>query len=173
MAATRKQNIHLYSVDGDEAPVTVKGLITASQGLFMPDAMVYVESGAGTLTLVATSAASDAIHGFLLEAPTAELAGSTAVNWTLAKRKSVYVVYCETSGTDTTMAQTNVGTAYGLTVSTTAGEIGYATLDIGNANDVFDVVDLMANVEGNKFTTADDPGAVLVRIIESVIDAAK
>ena len=169
MAATEKKNIWQWSGDAPEVQV---GRITASQGAYMAGAPCDVCTSC-TLTLGDTADGSDGWHGFLCECQATELAGSTEVKWVPIVRDALYAVYVESSGTDSAVVQSRVGDQYGLKVSTTAGQIGYTTLDVGNANAIVQVMDLAFNVDSARFSSADDPGVALVVFLDSVVDSTK
>jgi len=179
MAATRKWTMAFHS---GETPQIVKGLITASQGVLIPGAPMYL-SQSGTWKVCVTSMGTDAWHGFLVgrvASPgtwplTAELDGSAGIYVALIKANHIYSVYCNAAGTDSVAAQTDVGDNLGLTVSATSGEVGFTTLDTDNANETVKVVNIASNQDttGRKYTTTDSPGVLRVSFLQSVIDTDK
>ena len=172
MAATEKKQIWFYSSDDNLAPNIVRGLIAASQGIMMPGAPLY-RSTSGTWKLCDTADGSDAWHGFLMNTISAEMAANTEIRIALIQRRCTYAVFTENNGTDSAIAQSNVGNQYGLTVSATSGQVGYTTLDLNNGHGIVDVVDIMSNLESIKFTTSDAPGVSLVKFTDAVIAATK
>jgi len=177
MAYTRKSTIEFYGrEDGSNAPPTTQTVqIDASQGVIEIGHPMYRSSTDGLWNIVATSAGTDAIHGFLMTDIDTELASGTAIQVALASDDILYRIYCETTGQTTDVAESTVvlGAQYGMTVDTTAGYKGFTTLDVANTNDVFTVVDKMSTVDGVTFATTDDPGCVIVKIIGSVITQQK
>lgn len=176
MAATRKKQISWWS--GDALAVR-PGKITASQGAYIFNTPCYLSTTAGRLTVCLTSASGhQTLHGFLLNSPASAQAADTVVYYADASSapNALYAVHCETSGTDAAAATTLKGGEYGMTVSTTAGEVGYTTLDTGNSSDMFHVVDVIS--EAGALTTPDwpaaatAPGIALVRIISTVLQSA-
>lgn len=182
MAATSTKQMSFHSSDDGSEPNTVPGLIAATQGILMPGAPLYL-SEAGTWKATDTSdATGDAWHGFLVGLQdksltwplTAQLSANDGIYVALIARKHKYVIYAESNGTDASPAQSNVGNDYGLVVSSTADEVGYTTVDFNSTtNVVVTVEDIMSNVEPSKYTTSDDPGACLVRVLTSSIEAQK
>ena len=75
----------------------------------------------------------------------------------------------ETSGTDAAATQAMIGNNYGLTVSATAGQVGYTTMDSGNANATVRVAQVMGNVEPSKYDLSTAPGVALVRFLAAVV----
>jgi len=181
MAATETKEITYNSSTDGVPPNKVRGLIAASQGIMMPGAPLYL-SESGTWKLCDTTDGSDAWHGFLIGLQdksqtwplTAEQDGDTAIWVALISSKHRYVVYCESAGTDSAVAQSNVGNDYGLTVSATAGEVGYVSLDLNSTTNTGVVImDIMSNVDPTDHTTSDAPGAALVRFETAIIEAQK
>ncbi|MFA5240386.1 MAG: hypothetical protein WC476_11865 [Phycisphaerae bacterium] len=173
MAATEKKQMWFHSSDDGVAPATGRRKMAASQGIYMPGTGCYV-STSGTVKITDTSdGTGDVWHGFLMDTITAQHAANDVVNVAFIDRKHKYCVFVETSDSDSAIAQTNVGNEYGLRVATGTGKIGYTTLDLGNANATVDVVDLLCNVEPNKFAVTDSPGIAIVRFIEANIAATK
>ena len=170
--ATQKRNIWFYS-SADGVPPEIKNYpIAASQGIYMPGAPVYV-STSGTVKLCDTADGSDAWHGFLVSGVAAELAADTVVRVQMIRANQLWAVYVSNTDADIVAAQTRVGDQLGLRVQTAAGQIGYTTCDVANANAVIQVVDLMSNVEPSKYSTSDSPGVILVKFLTAVIQAAK
>ena len=181
MAATSTRQMWFHSSDDGSHPNVERGLIAASQGIFMPGAPVYL-SQSGTWKLSDTSdGTGDVWHGFIIGLEnksstwpiTAELSANTAIKVARINVKHKYCIYCENNGTDSAVAQTNVGNEYGITVSATASEVGYCSLDLNNSNDTVTVVDIMSNLEPSKFSTSDNPGVAVVRFLNAVIEAER
>lgn len=173
MAATEKRSMWLYS---GPAPEVETRKIAATQGIYMPGAVCALTS-AGTIKIAHTSdSANDNVYGLLLEGVAAQLAANTEVKVAKFHEDQQWCIYVETGGADTTVAQSNVGNKYGITVVAvggTAGQIGYATLklDSGTTNVCMIVRDIMSNVEGSKFTTSDSPGVAIVSVLANNIQA--
>lgn len=170
-----------HSSDDGSHPNVERGLIAASQGIFIPGAPVYL-SQSGTWKLCATTAGSDAWHGFIIGLEdksltwpiTAELSANTAIKIARINSKHKYCIYCENNGSDSAVAQTNVGNDYGIVVSATASEVGYCSLDLNDqTNTVVNVIDIMSNLEPSKFSTSDNPAVAVVRFLETPIEAQK
>ena len=176
MAATEKKNIWLHSTaDGVAPEVRTNQKIAASQGIMIPNAPMYL-STSGTWKASDTSdGTGDIIHGFFAgieNADTAfpiaaELAANTEIRVLIVDPADTYAVYTENNGTDAAAAQAQVGNQYGLTVSATAGQVGYTTLDTNNSNATVSVVQVMGNIEGNKFDLTTAPGVCLVKFLEA------
>lgn len=181
MAATATKQMWFLSSDDGIAPTEERGLMAASQGILIPGALLYL-SQSGTWKAADTSdGTGDVVHGVfagLVDKSatwpiTAELSANAAILVKRITTRQLFCVYCENNGTDSAVAQANVGNEYGLTISTTAGEVGYATLDLNNSNDTVSVVDIMSNREPSKFTTSDAPGVAVVRFLAAAIEAEK
>ena len=170
MAATEKRTMWLYS---GPAPEVETRKIATTQGVYMPGAICSLNSS-GVIELAHTSdSANDNVYGLLLEGVTAALAANTEVKVAKFHEDQQWCIFVETGGADTTVAQSNVGNKYGITVSATAGEIGYATLklDSGTTNVCMIVRDIMSNVESSKYTTSDSPGVAIVSVLANNIQA--
>jgi hypothetical protein len=75
-------------------------------------------------------------------------------------------VYCDNNDSDSAAAQTVVGDRVGIRVSSLSGAVGYVTADLNETSTVmFQVIDLLANKETEKFAVADNPGVILVKHI--------
>ena len=180
MAATEKKQMHWLSSPDGVAPEVVVRKIAGSMGVFMPGAPCYV-SQAGTVKLADTSDGSDVVHGFIVGVVdqtkawplTAELTANDEVLVELIDADDLYAVYVETSGTDAAAPVTIIGDQYGLTVSTTATQIGYTTLDTGNANATVQVVDVMANRNAIKYDESTAPGVAIVKFLSANVNASK
>lgn len=156
-----------YNEDGYTFPNIELGQIAASQGIY--DAMhPCYQSTSGTLTKCATDATT--VHGFLLDAPSAEHSANASVPWLRIRSGDVFACFVDSDGTDTTAAQTNVGNDYGITVDTTAGTMGYCTMNKNETSSTcVEVVDLMYNIEPLKFLLTASPAVVLVKFIASAL----
>jgi len=173
MAATEKKTMRFYQSEDGSRPPTRTVQIAASQGIWMPGAPCFIDTS-GLAELADTAdGTGDVIHGFLLGTITSEAAVNTEFRMSVARPGDIYQVYLETGGTDLAESQTYVGEQYGLTISTTAGEIGYASLDVGNANAHVQVVDIMSNLDPVKFDTSTAPGVALVKILPATINATR
>lgn len=181
MAATAKKTMWFHSNVNGKEPNVVRGLVAATQGIMIPGAPLYL-SASGTWKLCATTAGSDAWHGFFVGLQdksltwpiTAALAANVGIYVATIREDDRYCVYCENNGTDSAAAQAQVGNDYGLTVSASAGEVGYVSMDINStSNTGVVVVDLMSNLEPSKYTTSDNPGVVMVRFETAIIEAQK
>ena len=181
MAATSKKQMWFHSSTDGVAPQVVRGLVAGSQGIMMPGAPLYL-SASGTWKLCDTTDGSDAWHGFLVGLQdksltwpiTAALTANDGILVAQIRAQDRYCIYCETAGTDTAIAQSNVGNDYGVTVSATASEVGYCSLDINSTTNTGVVImDIMSNVEPSKYATSDNPGVALVRFETAVLEAQK
>jgi len=177
MAMTKMRNLWFVSSDTGKPPEVVEGLIAASQGAIMPGSIMY-RCTAGTWKLGISSAGTDAVHGVIIgpfSAGTAnsEFTASTKVRIALITAGQKWAMYVCNNGNDSAIAQTNVGNNYGLYVSAASGYVGYTTLDLNNSNATVQVVNLMADVEGNKFAVTDNPGVALVKFLAAVIAQTK
>lgn len=169
MAATEKKQMWQWS---GPAPQIVERPIAASQGIYMAGAPCYV-SQSGTVKLSDTSDGNgDVIHGFICEGVTAELAANTLIKIALIDLDSVYAVFVENNASDTASTQAMVGDQYGLRVSTTAGQIGYTTMDINNSNATVQVFDVPWNIS-SQYAAADSPGVALVKFLNANVNASK
>ena len=174
MAATVKKNMWLHSTaDGVAPEVRANQKIAASQGILIPNSPLYL-STAGTWKLMATAdGTTDYLQGLLVGLQnagstwpsTAELAGDTEIRVLIIDPDDTYAVYVETSGTDAAATQTFIGEQYGLKVSATADEVGYTSMDTGNANGVVRVIQVMGNVEPTKHDLTTAPGVALVKVL--------
>lgn len=171
MAATEKQTMSFYQSEDGKRPPTRTVKIAGSQGVWMPGALGFVsESGTFKLADAATDANS-AYHGFILGDISSEAAANTEFRMSVIRASDIYAVYIEATGTDTAEAQAFVGNDYGLVRSATAGEIGYVSLDTdATTNTAVTVVDIMSNLDPEKFDTSTAPGVALVKFKQAVID---
>lgn len=169
MAITKK---HQHWINWSNVAVPVKrGKIYSGQGLYVKDSPCYL-STAGVLKLVDTSDGSDALTGFFMDHPTTEHSANAAVYWAnlrACEGAPQFLLYGETSGTDLAFAQANVGNTYGIAVSSTAGYVGYTTVDVGNSNKVVLVEDLLVNSLGLTMATPDVPTVAPTLAIVSVL----
>jgi len=173
MAATEKRQIWRHNKSAGQEPQAQRiGKIAASQGLMIPGSLLY-QSQAGTFKAVDTSDGTDAITHVLNTEISTELAASAEIFVQEIQDDDVFAVYVENNGTDAAATQAIVGDQYGLTVSATAGEVGYVTLDTNNSNAVVKVVDVMGNIEPELFDLTTAPGVALVKFLPAVINAAK
>lgn len=181
MAATAKKQMWFHSSSAETAPNVTRGLVAGSQGIMIPGAPLYL-SASGTWKLCDTTDGSDAWHGFFvglvdksLTWPiTAELTGNDEILVAQIRATDRYCIYCENNTADVAVAQASVGNDYGLTVSSSSGEVGYTTMDINSTtNTGVVVVDIMSNIEPTKYTTSDNPGVALVRFESAIIEAQK
>jgi len=175
MAITRKTQIEFYGrEDGSNAPPTTRTVpIAASQGIIYEGSPMYRSSTSGQWKLVATSAGTDAIHGFLMTDIDVEQDAGTQIQVALASDEVLYRIYAENNGADVAESGVTKGAQYGMTVDTATGFRGWTTLDINNANDVFTVEEGMSVRDDIKFASTDSPGCVIVKIIGSVIEQQK
>ena len=168
MAVTEKKNIWFYSsTDGTPPPVRTYQM-SASQGIFMPGAPVLIHT-TGTLNLAADEAPT--LLGYVVGVVdpsttwplTAALAVNDEVRVAIARPGDVYGVYLDDAGDNEAAVQLYVGDTPSMTVDGTAGMVGYVTADItATGGTMFRIIDLMYNVNPEKFPIAADPGAVLV-----------
>jgi len=165
MAATQKKQVWLWS--GEPAEIRV-GKMAATQGVIMPGSPVELASG----VLELSDTDDTTIYGFVIGPVdesttwpiTAQYAANTEVYVAVVNPDSIYAMYCDSDGTDSAVAQTNVGVAYGVTVGATSGYVGYMTCNLGEtSNTLVTVVDIASNIEPEKYTTSDNPGVALVK----------
>jgi len=167
MAATVKKQMWFYSSDDGVAPNTDTVQIAGSMGLPIAGTPM-VQAADGYWDIVATDGVL--CHGFLAETILVEKAEGDKVRIVRGNAKHVYAIYCESAGTDSAVVQSDVGDAYGPTISATAGEVGYTTLDLNETtNLMFDCEDIMYNKEPLKYALADAPGVALVRLRASAL----
>lgn len=176
MAATEKKNLWLWASGyGSDTPPPLRSPragIAASQGAYMAGAPCYISQD-GTIKRSDTcDGTGDVFHGQLLAGQASELAVNTVVRITTLRPLDIYAVYVENNATDAAMSTGYIGDQYGLRVSTTAGQLGYTTMDINNANAAVQVVEAAYQVN-EKFVSTDDPGVALVNFLNTVIQASK
>jgi hypothetical protein len=173
MAATVKRNFWLYSTDDNLPAARVTLKIAASQGVLMPGAPLYL-SQSGTAKVSDTSDGTGDVYQYVLDTVVAaELAANTEIQAVKITPNQIWAVYVENNDSDAAVAQANIGNVYGLRVATGTGKIGYVTLDLNNANGAVKVVNVMQNVEPNKYSASSNPGIALARFLPSVIDAQR
>jgi hypothetical protein len=172
MAATQKKQVWFWGTTLSTPPPIRAYIMTAGQGIIMPGSPV--QGNAGYLELSDTD--DTTILGFLAgnvskTAAWPLTATTTAVEMyvSIPRYDDVYAVYCDNNDTDAAVTQAAVGVRYGLRVSGVAGMVGYATMDLNETgNDFFNVIDIASNVEPSMYTTSDDPGVALVKIIATL-----
>jgi len=172
MAATEMKNIWPVASSDGVAVELEHGQIAASQGILMPNSPMYL-STAGTWKVSETTDTSgepfQGLFAGLGDASatwpiTAALAADTDILVHMIDPDDTYKVFIENNGTDAAALQTYVGEQYGLTVSATAGEVGYTTMDVNNANATVKVVDIEENrTYKGDLTTA--PGVAYVKFL--------
>ena len=180
MAASVLKQMWFHSSNDGVQPTIERGLIAATQGIVMPGAPMY-RTTSGVWKVATTSNATDSWQGFfsgLVDKSAtwpliAQQDANTAIRVALISTNNLYVVQVENNDSDATVGQGNVGVEYGLRVGSTAGSVGYTTLDLNNSNDTVVVVDIMSNREPSKYTTSDSPGWAVVRFLSSVIEVEK
>ena len=174
MAATVKKNMWLVSTaDGVAPEVRANQQIAASQGILIPNAPLYLSTAGTWKVMVTADGTTDYVQGLFVGLQnagstwplTAELASGTEIRVLIIDPDDTYGVYVENSGTDAAATQTLIGEQYGLTVSTTAGEVGYTSMDTNSAHTVVRVVQVMGNVEPQKFDLTTAPGVALVKVL--------
>lgn len=175
MAVTEKQTLSFYSSPGNVPPAVRTVQIAASQGIWMPGAIAYVSNSGLAKVAVASASATEAYHCLLLDKITAELDVNTEVRAMFLDTSHVYQVYIANNVTDAAEAQGLVGDHYGLMVSKdTAGEIGYCTLDTSETGYIsVQVIDMMNNVDPEKYDTSTTPGVALVKFRSVCLEATK
>ena len=182
MAATVKKNIWLFQTDDGVAPeVRANQKIAVSQGILIPNSPMYLSTSGVWKAASTSDATGDVFHGLFvgLGNPTstwpitAALAANTEIQVLIIDTADYYAVYCESSGTDAAAAQANIGNEYGLTVSTTSGEVGYTTLNTGNSNDTVVVKQVMGNIDPTKHDLTTAPGIAIVQFLRAAVEAEK
>ena len=168
MAVTEKKNIWFYA---GAAPEVRTYKIAASQGALMPGAPLELNAN-GVCELSDTDDVQ--ILGYLVGAKNkatawplaAELAANTEIEVAVVQKDQIWAVYCDNNDSDSAAAQTVVGDRVGIRVSSLSGAVGYVTADLNETSTVmFQVIDLLANKETEKFAVADNPGVILVKHI--------
>lgn len=172
MAATEKKQMWFWGSSDGLPPEEVWRPIAATQGVYMAGAPFYI-STSGTAKLCDTSDGSDAWHGFANIGPTAQRDANTEIRMSLIKHTHEYAVFVENGGTDAAASQSYVGIEYGLTVSATATQVGYTTLNVANSNDTVTVKDCAFNLEPYKYASTANPGVLIVTFLDAVIQAEK
>ena len=182
MAATVKKNIWLFQT-GDGVAPEVRGnqKIAVSQGILIPNSPMYLSTSGVWKVCDTADATGDVVHGLLVGVGnpsttwplTASLAASTEVQVLIIDPADYYAVYCESSGTDAAAAQAQIGNEYGLTVSATAGEVGYTSLNTGNSNDTVVVKQVMGNIDPTKHDLTTAPGIAIVQFLRAAVEAEK
>ena len=170
MAPTEKKQIWFWS-SNESGPMPIRTrLMAGSQGIAIPGSPLETNAS-GVMELSDTD--DTVLYGFFAGVVdmsttwpiTAALTANDKIRVAVARRGDIFGVYCDSGGTDSAVAQANVGNAYAVTVSASAGEVGYTTCDIGDATGtLFTVVNIASNVEPALYTTSDNPGVALVRI---------
>ena len=182
MAATVKKNIWWYSAPDGVAPeVRSNQKIAVSQGILIPNSPMYLSTSGVWKVCDTADATGDVVHGLLVGVGnpsttwplTASLAASTEVQVLIIDPVDYFCVYCESSGTDAAAAQALIGNEYGLTVSSTSGEVGYCTLDTGNSNEEVVVRQVMGNVNPTKYDLTTAPGIAIVSFLRAAVEAEK
>jgi hypothetical protein len=170
LAAPSEKTISFYQSEDGTTPPTRTVKIAATQGVWMPGAIGYVsESGTFKLADAATDAGS-AYHGFILGTITSEASANTEFRMSVIRSQDIYAVQLENDGTLVVEAQAYVGNDYIIDRSIVAGSIGFCTVDVnGTSNTAITVVDLMSNLDPEKFNTSDTPGYALVKFLPAVI----
>jgi len=184
MAATEVKNVYPLQND-DGTPFEIQnGKIAGSMGVLMPNSLLYRQTSTGLWAKCDTSDATSgqAFHGMFVGLPNtdstwpiaAELAASTAIRVLILKPGMKFAIKCENNGTDAAAPQAIVGNDYGITISATSGEIGYATLDLNSAtNVVAKVVEVGANLDSIKYDLTSAPGTAIIRFLPVALDAEK
>lgn len=171
MAITMKQNIRFWATSEEGPPPIRINQMTATQGILIPNSPLEM----GSTGLMEASDTDDTVlYGLLCGVVnrattwplTAALAVNDEVRVAIVRRGDLWAVYCDNGGDDAAVAQANVGQAYAVTVDgSTAGQIGYTTMDLGDTSGtLFTVVDIASNVEPALYATTDSPGLAIVRV---------
>lgn len=173
MAATQKKNPWFWGTTYADPPSIRICKIAGSQGVIMPGAPVELASGYVELS----DTDDDVLLGFMVGLVdksitwplTAELDAATEVKVVIARAGDLYGVYADNNDSDSAVAQSNVGTAYGMRVSAVSGMVGYCTVDLNEAShDVFHIVDIAYNVEPAKYALADSPGVAICKLVTTL-----
>lgn len=175
MAASEKQQLWFWGTSVKDPPPLRTLLMAASQGVIMPGSPVELNAS-GLLEL--TDTADTSFTGFLCGVVdrsttwplTAALAASARVRVAVPRTTDLFGVYCDNNDTDSAVAQTAVGISYAIRVSAVSGMVGYTTMDLNVTNaDFFNVVDLASNREPNQYTTSNNPGVAVVKIVATLL----
>ena len=170
MAVTEKKNIwFLSSPDGTPPPVRTYQM-AASQGIFMPGAPVVFDA-AGQLVLVADDGGT--MLGYVVGVVdkskawplTAALSAGDEVRVAIARAGDLYAAMAnDDTPNDVALAQTDVNESMAITVSATAGIVGYTTVNnASTTGTMYRCVDLMFNREPSKHALANSPGIAIVQ----------
>jgi hypothetical protein len=178
MAITEKRSLWFFRSESGSPPPTRTVQIKTGQGIYMSGAPFYANN-TGTVTLSAStksaSAANTLFTGLAVDGVSASLAANTSIRISVLRSTDVYAVYIDDGTDDLAAAQNMVGDQYGLTVSTSAGEIGYTTLDTDETSTgvAVEVVDILSNIVPEKYDTSTAPGVALVRFLPVAIEGTK
>lgn len=181
MSATVKKNIELFATADGKPPSVVRGKIAGTQGILIPNSLLYL-SQSGTWKAADTSdGTGDVVHGLFVGLDdtsstwpiAAALTANTVIKVQLIDTEDLYAVYVENGGSDAAMSDSYKGNEYGLTISATAGQVGYVTMNVANSNDTVTVVDALANLETAKAAAADSPGVAIVKFLAAAVEAEK
>ena len=181
MAATEKKQMYALSTTDGVAPETVTRKIAASQGIFRPGAPCYISTSGTAKLSDSADGTGDVWHGFIVGVVdksivwplTAALSANAEVRVQLIDTDTRYCVFVENNDADAAALQAHVGNQYGLRVSTTAGNIGYTTMDVNNSNAVVQVVDIWSNLDPETETTSTSPGRAVVKFLAANIAATR
>jgi hypothetical protein len=172
MAATQKKNIWFWGTTLSTPPPLRTYTMTASEGILMPGTPVQLAAGYLELSDTDDTTVLGFLAGLVDKTATWPLAATTAaVEFYVAipRYNDVWGVYCTSTATDTAVTQAAVGIRYAITVGASSGFVGYATCNIAKEDaDFFNVVDIASNVEPARYTTSDNPGVVLAKIVATL-----
>ena len=171
MAVSKKKNIWYWEGPGQAsgtAPEIVKTKMTASQGVLMPGAPLEMSSGLAVVVTTQDTTLLGFLAGSVATPETWPITAAYSVNdevyVAVVKENGIYAAFCDSGDADSAVAQTNVGIAYGIRVSTVTGSIGYTTIDIGDTDaSGWFITDIASNREPEAYTTSDNPGVALAR----------
>mgnify|MGYP003138219965 FL=1 len=169
MAATQKKNIwFLSSPDGTPPPIRTyeyggggEVAMPGSPVLIAADGQVDFVADQGTTMLGYLVGVVDKSKAWPL---TAALSAGDEVRVAIARPGDLWACYCDSAGSDTTVAVSNIGDVIDITVGAESGYVGYVTGDKATSvGDMFTVVDVMFQREPEKFAAADSPGVLIVK----------
>jgi hypothetical protein len=182
MAATLKKQMWFHSSPDGLPPEVRTYPIAASQGVFMPGYPCYISTSGLVNKANTCDGTGDVFHGFVIGLEdkqaawpiTAELAVNTKVRVQMIDPDDFYVVQVENNGTDAAAPTTIVGDEYALKVSTTAGEIGFTTMDLNDStNEAVMVWQVMSQLDPLKYSATSTPGWALVKFLNAHVNAVK
>lgn len=173
MAATQKKQIWFWGTSAATPPPLRIHTMTAGQGVIMPGSPVEINAGYLELSDTDDTQILGFLAGNVSKTATWPLAATTtAVEMyvAIARAGDLYAAYCDSDGTDSAVAQANVGEDYGITVGAESGYVGYTTINLNETSNVLvRITDIASNVEPAMFSTSNNPGVAIVTIVGTLL----